>query len=118
MSDAQPTGRRWKRLVRPAGRSIITFPTVPELFVAVPRERPEVTLADLPPAAVEIIAEANRLEEAEGGRGVVFLVYGSREEPERLVLRLVPKYVDEGAAGRLAKVRARLAEHAVAVIVD
>ena len=113
--DAKPNTRNWKRLVRPAGQSVHRFPPVPELFVAVPRERPEATLSDLPPAAVEVIAEANRLEEAEGGRGVVFLVYGSREEPERLVLRLVPKYVDEGAAGRFAKVRARLAERAVVV---
>ncbi len=113
--DAKPKARNWKRLVRPAGQSVITFPAVPELFVAVPRERPEVTLADLPPTAHDLIAEAGRLEEAEGGRGVVFLVYGSREEPDRLVLRLVPKYVDGGAAERLAKVRARLAERAVVV---
>jgi hypothetical protein len=107
VSDTQPTPPRWKRLVKPAGKSVITFAPVPELFVTIPRLEGS-DLANLPAFAAGIINEISKLEEAEGGRGVVFIRDGSREEKGKLVLRLPPKLADAGAAARFAKLNETL----------
>jgi hypothetical protein len=75
----------------------------PELCVTV-RRHPETDIQNLPASALRLIAQASRLEEAEGGRGLALDLAGSREEKDRLVLRLTPNLADAETDARLAKV--------------
>lgn len=63
---------------------------------------------ELPRIAAETIWAASRVEQAFGGDGLDFDRAGSVEQPDRLVLRLVPRRIDWDAADRLAAVRDEL----------
>ena len=80
---------------------------LPELMLTIRRAHPEaapLTDATVPGDIAELVAMVSKLEEAEGGRGVVLVLDGSREEQDRLVLRLLPKLADAGTGARFAKV--------------
>lgn len=132
MSDANPEPRRWTRLTNPVTPTIVTFPggdsaaakpfirvsnpvtptvhvfpAVPELRITI-RRHPESNTAELPLIAALVIAELSRLEQSFGGNGLQYDPDGSTEEPTKVVLRLFPKLIDGGAAGRVAKVAEEL----------
>jgi hypothetical protein len=77
--------------------------TTPELFISI-RRHPETDLRNLPASAGKLIALVSRIEKSAGGQGLVFDLAGSREEKDKLILRLVPNLADPGAENRLARV--------------
>ena len=128
MSDPKPGPPRWKRLSNPVTPTVVTFaggdsatakpfvrlsnpvtPTVvtfarpPILFITL-RRHPGSDDRALPLIAALLIGEVSKLEQAEGGHGMVFDRDRSVEEPTRLVLRLFPKLIDGKAAGRVSRV--------------
>lgn len=79
----------------------------PELRITI-RRHPESEDGDLPRVAAGVIREASRLEESYGGDGLEYDPAVSVEEPDRLILRLVPRADDGEAADRLAAVSEEL----------
>jgi len=128
VSDPKPDPPRWKRLSNPVTPTVVTFvggdsaaakpfvrlsnpvtPTVvtfprpPILYITL-RRQPGSDERALPLIAALLTAEVSKLEQAEGGHGMVFDRDRSVEEPTRLVLRLFPKLIDGEAAARVGRV--------------
>ena len=75
----------------------------PELRITI-RRHPESDDGELPKAAAGAIRAVSRFEEDLGGDGLDYDPAGTVEEPDRVVLRLVPRRDDWEAADRLAAV--------------
>lgn len=96
------TAKPFLRLSNPVAPTIVTFPRAPVLFITI-RRHPESNAA-LPFIAARLIREASRLEVSHGGHGIAFDPSGSAEEPDKLVLRLIPRLTDEISQERILRV--------------
>jgi hypothetical protein len=102
--------RPFTRITNVTNPTVLTFEPLPVLTIVL-RRHPESDATLLPLHAALLIQLASELDRGLGGDGFVFDPDGTREEPTRLAIRLIPK-LSRAAGDRLKAVEAELSRRA------